>query len=185
MALSDKEIWEKIKKSDIKSFESLFCRYHDRLCLYSNDLIRDEDVSEEIVNDVFLKIWDKRDQIQINTGIKPYLFRCVFNACIDYINLNHKITQHFDTEIDQIINELAGSDEDYIFSLLQSKEVEKDVLNAIDLLPKQCRIIFCLSRFELLTYNEISERLNISVNTVKTQISRALDSLRKKLVKYL
>jgi RNA polymerase sigma-70 factor (ECF subfamily) len=59
------------------------------------------------------------------------------------------------------------------------------VLAAIDQLPKQCRAIFCLSRFELLTYNEISERLNISVNTVKTQMNRALESLKKKLEKYL
>ena len=185
MALSDKEIWEKIKKSDTKSFELLFCRYHDQLCLYSYGLVADEAAAEEIVNDVFLKIWTKRNQIHINIGIKPYLFRCVFNACADYHNQNHDIKQSINIEIDQQINELVESNEEYIFNFLQSEEVEKDVLNAIEQLPNQCKIIFCLSRFELLTYAEISERLNISVNTVKTQISRALDSLRKQLRKYL
>ena len=184
MALSDKEIWEKIKKSDTKSFELLFCRYHDQLCLYSYGLVADEAAAEEIVNDVFLKIWTKRNQIHINIGIKPYLFRCVFNACSDYLNQNHVIKQSINIEIDQQINKLVESNEEYIFNFLQSEEVEKDVLNAIEQLPERCKIIFCLSWFELLTYTEISERLNISVNTVKTQISRALDSLREQLRKY-
>jgi len=184
MALSDKEIWEKIKTSDTKSFELLFNRYHDQLCLYSYGLVADEDATEEIVNDVFLKIWTKRNQIHINIGIKPYLFRCVFNACVDYINQNHVITKRLNMDIDQQINKLVDSNEEYIFNSLQSKEVEKDVLSAIEQLPNQCKIIFCLSRFELLTYAEISERLNISVNTVKTQISRALYSLRKQLRKH-
>ena len=182
--MTDKEIWEKIKKSDTKSFESLFCRYHDQLCLYSYGLVNDEDVAEEIVNDVFLKIWTKRNQIHINIGIKPYLFRCVFNACVDYLNQNHVIKQSINSDVDQQINKLVDSNEEYIFNFLQSEEVEKDVLKAIEKLPERCRIIFYLSRFELLTYTEISERLNISVNTVKTQISRALDSLRDQLRKY-
>mgnify|MGYP002750491679 CR=1 FL=1 len=185
MALTDKESWEKIKKSDTKSFESLFCRYHDQLCLYSYGLVTDKDIAEEIVNDVFLKIWTKRNQIHINIGIKPYLFRCVYNACVDFLNQNQIIKQRIDIETDQQINQLAESNEEHIFNLLQSEEVEKDVLNAIEQLPERCKKVFYLSRFELLTYAEISERLNISVNTVKTQISRALESLRERLQKYL
>lgn len=185
MALSDNIIWEKIKKGDTRSFELLFSRYHNRLSLYSYGFVADEAAAEEIVNDVFLKIWTKRKEIQIKVGIKPYLFRCVFNGSNDYLNQNRFIKQRIHIEIDQQINDLAESNEEYIFNLFQSEEVDRDVMNAIELLPKQCRIIFCLSRFELLTYTEISEKLNISVNTVKTQISRALDSLRKQLQNYL
>jgi RNA polymerase sigma-70 factor (ECF subfamily) len=185
MALSDNKIWERIKKGNSKSFELLFSRYHSRLCLYSFRLVADEAAAEEIVNDVFLKIWNKRKEIQINVGIKPYLFRCVFNASNDYLNQNRFAKQRIHLEIDQQISDLVRLNEDYIFDLLESEEVDKDVMNAIELLPKQCRIIFCLSRFEMLTYSEISEKLNISVNTVKTQISRALDSLRKQLQKYI
>ncbi len=185
MIPSDNEIWVKIKTDDKKSFELLFSRYHDMLCLYSFGLVKDEDIAEEIVNDVFVKIWYKRGQIQINIALKPYLFRCVFNACIDYLNQNRIATQEINWEIDQQINELVDTDEEYIFNRMQSREVEKDVIAAIDQLPKQCREIFYLSRFELLTYNEISERLDLSINTVKTQISRALDTLRIKLAKYL
>jgi RNA polymerase sigma-70 factor (ECF subfamily) len=185
MVMSDNKIWKRIKKGDVKSFELLFSRYHDQLCLYSYRLVADEDAAEEIVNDVYLKIWNKKNQIVINVGIKSYLFRSVFNASIDFIHKNTSKQQIKNIDIDQQINQLVDSNEEYLFDFLHSEALEKDVLNAIELLPTQCRKIFCLSRFELLTYAEISERLNISVNTVKTQISRALGSLKKQLQKYL
>jgi RNA polymerase sigma factor (sigma-70 family) len=80
---------------------------------------------------------------------------------------------------------LADPDEEYIFQQIGFKKLEEDVTMSIDQLPDRCREIFILSRYELLSYIEISEKLNISVNTVKTQISRALDSLRVSLKNYL
>jgi RNA polymerase sigma-70 factor (family 1) len=185
MTWTDKEIWENIKDNNRKSFEVLFRRYHDSICLFAYGIVRNEEVAEEIVNDVFLRIWIKREQIQITYGIKPYLFRSVFNACIDYIEQNRTIFQNTFTEIDKRILEITGTSDEYIFDHLQNEEVEKDLMKAINQLPEQSRAIFCLSRFDMLTYNEISEKLNISVNTVKTQICRALDSLRQLLEKYL
>lgn len=185
MVLSDKEMWEKIKNDDRKSFERLFNQYHDSLCLFSHGIIRNEEASEEIVNDVFFKIWSKRSLIQINFGIKQYLYRSVYNASLDYRKQNRTSSQYSFIEIDVLINETIGINEEYIFNLIDSESVQKDVMDAIEQLPPQCKDVFCLSRFELLTYNEISERLNISVNTVKTQISRALDTLRKQLDKYI
>jgi RNA polymerase sigma-70 factor (ECF subfamily) len=182
---SDKEIWEKIKNNDKKSFEILFNRYHDSLCLYAYGLVRNDEAAEEIVNDVFFKIWCKRDQIQINYGVKQYLFRSVFNASTDFIRRNLFLSRYSFVEVDSWINETIGTNEEYIFDLLENEDVQKDVMKAIEQLPPQCKAIFCLSRFDLLTYNEISEKLNISVNTIKTQMSRALDSLRKQLGKYL
>jgi RNA polymerase sigma-70 factor (ECF subfamily) len=185
MTLSDNEIWDNIKVGEKKSFELLFNRYHTSLCLCSFGMVKNEAVAEEIVNDVFLKIWQKRSQIQINFGIKAYLFRSVINASNDYIEQNKALLQNSFIELDEQINQIVGINEDYIFDILQSEGVEKDVVDAINNLPKQCKLVFCLSRFEFLTYNEISERLNISVNTVKTQMSRAMESLREQLGKYL
>jgi RNA polymerase sigma-70 factor, ECF subfamily len=181
---SDKEIWEKIKNNDKKSFEMLFNRYHYSLCLYAHGLVRNDEAAEEIVNDVFFKIWSKRDQIQINYGVKQYLFRSVFNASTDFIRQNLFLSRYSFVEVDSWINETIGTNEEYIFDLLDNEDVQKDVMKSIEQLPPQCKAIFCLSRFDLLTYNEISEKLNISVNTIKTQMSRALDSLRKQLGKY-
>lgn len=185
MVEPDKEIWESIKADNRKSFEILFHRYYDSLCLYANGIVKNRGISEDIAVQVFFKIWQNRSHIQINYAIRSYLFRCVFNACSDYLEQSKTLNHHKFVEIDNQILEMVGPDENYIFEYLQGEEVEKDVMKAIDTLPEQCREIFCLSRFELLTYNEISEKLNISVNTVKTQICRALDSLRIQLEKYL
>ena len=184
MNWSDKEIWKEIKNNDKKSFEILFNRYYDSLRLYSFGMVRNEDAAKEIVNDVFLKIWLKRNLILINYSIRPYLFRSVFNACSDYIKRNRSLLNYSFVEVDERIKETIGTDEDSIFAILENEDIQKDIQTAIELLPPQCKTIFCLSRFELLTYNEISERLNISVNTVKTQMSRSFDVLRNQLAKY-
>ncbi|HEY4789698.1 MAG TPA: sigma-70 family RNA polymerase sigma factor, partial [Bacteroidales bacterium] len=108
----------------------------------------------------------------------------VFNASHDYIRHNRFLAQYSFVEVDDQIMEMVGTNEEYIFDLPDNEDIQKDVKEAIEQLPPQCKVIFCLSRFDMLTYNEISERLNISVNTVKTQMSRALESLRKQLEKY-
>ena len=185
MAMSAPNLWQKVKRGNIKAFETLYKCYFPSLCLYSCGLIPDEELVKEIVNDVFLKIWDKRREINIQSGIKPYLFRCVHNACLDHMRLKKSIRYYQKTDITDKIRELADPDEEYIFKQIALKRLEKDVTIRIDKLPARCEEIFVLSRYELLSYTEISERLNISVNTVKTQISRALDSLRISLKKYL
>ena len=184
MNCSDKEIWDEIKNNDKKSFEILFNRYYDSLCLYSFGMVRNEEAAKEIVNDVFLKIWIKRNIIVITYGIRPYLYRSVFNACSDYIKQNHTLLKYSFFEVDDKIKETLCTSEDSIFVVLENEDIQKDIQAAIELLPPQCKTIFCLNRFELLTYNEISERLNISINTVKTQMCRSLDILRNQLAKY-
>ena len=185
MAMSTPNMWKKVRKGNIKAFEILYKSYFPSLCLYCYGLIPDEEIVKEIVNDVFLKIWDKRRDIDIQHGIKPYLFRCVHNACLDHMRLKKNIRHYQIIDISDEIRELADPDEEYIFQQIALKGLEKDVTASIDKLPDKCKEIFILSRYELLSYTEISERLNISVNTVKTQISRALDSLRVSLKKYL
>jgi RNA polymerase sigma-70 factor, ECF subfamily len=185
MEISTKILWQKVKKGNLKAFETLYKSYFPSLCLYSYGLIPDEELVKEIVNDVFLKIWDKRTEIDVQYGVKPYLFRCVHNACLDHLRLKKSLRQYQLTVITDKIRELADPDDEYIFQQITLKGLEKDVTTSIDKLPDRCREIFILSRYELLSYTEISERLNISVNTVKTHISRALESLRVSLKKYL
>ena len=183
--MSTQTLWQKIKKGNIRAFEILYKSYFPSLCLYSYGLIPDAELVKEIVNDVFLKIWDKRTEIDIQYGIKPYLFRCVHNACLDYIRLKKNHRKYRITDISDEIRELADPDEEYLLHQIALKKLEEDVTMCIDQLPERCREIFILSRYELLSYIKISEKLNISVNTVKTQISRALDCLRVSLKKYL
>ncbi|HEY4785557.1 MAG TPA: sigma-70 family RNA polymerase sigma factor, partial [Bacteroidales bacterium] len=116
---------------------------------------------------------------------KPYLFRSVHNACVNYLQTVNASNRKNQIELTDKFNESVADSDEYIFDKLTFDEVERDVMDAINHLPPQCREIFCKSRFDLLSYNEISEMLNISVNTVKTQISRALDSLKEQLKHYL
>jgi RNA polymerase sigma-70 factor, ECF subfamily len=185
MAISSQNLWHKVKKGNIKAFEILYKCYFPPLCLYSYGLIPDEELVKEIVNDVFLRMWDNRTEIEILYGVKPYLFRCVHNACLDHLRLKKNLRKNKVTDISEEIRELADPDEEYIFKQIALHKLEEDVTMSIDQLPPKCREIFILSRYELLSYTEISEKLNISVNTVKTQISRALDNLRLSLREYL
>ena len=181
----DAHLWDRIKGNDIKAFELVFNKFHGALCSYSYRLIKDEEIAKETVSDIFLKLWQKRGQIEIKHGLKPYLFRCVHNSSIDYLNVTKLNRLPFQIEISDQIKELILDEDDYILDKLILDEVESNVWMAINQLPPQCKTIFCMSRFSHLSYNEISEKLNISVNTVKTQISRALDRLRKDLKNYL
>lgn len=182
---SIQDLWTNIKNGDKKAFETLFFKFYNPLCLYASGFIKNEEVVKEIVSDVFLKIWQKRQDIVIMQGLKPYLYRCVHNASLDYLKTEKNSGKHPFIEITRKIEEMIGLDDDYIIEQMSFPDVEKDVMEAINSLPPKCKEIFYLCRFELLTYNQISERLNISVNTVKTQISRSLDSLRPLLKKYL
>ncbi len=182
---TDHNLWRKVKKGDKNAFETLYKNYFSFLCLYAFGMVHEEGLVKEIVNDVFLKIWQKREEIEIKHSIKPYLYRCVHNSCMNCLELKKRQQQDSMTGITDKIKELTGHDEEYILEQLSFPEVEKDVNKSIGQLPPQCRKVFLLSRFEMLTYNEISERLNISVNTVKTHMSRALESLRNSLRKYL
>jgi RNA polymerase sigma-70 factor, ECF subfamily len=185
MTGSDQDLWQKIKQGNKKAFEIVYKSHFTSLCLYAYGLIPDKEFVKEIVNDVFLKIWDKRLEIDIKYGIKSYLYRCVHNSCIDYLSLKKEIRQNQKISITDGVKELIGEDEDYIFDQLHLNTLEADVMKSIEQLAPRCREVFMLSRFDLLSYREISEKLNISVNTVKTQMSRALDSLRVQLKEYL
>ncbi len=179
------ELWNKIKEDDIEALEKAFNKFYGPLCLYASQIVNNNGVAQEIVSDLFLKIWQKRHYLQITQCLQAYLYRSVHNSCLDYLKSEKSSERNRWFEINEQINMIIGDDESSILDILSLEEVEKDVNIAINQLPSQCREIFCLSRFERLTYTEIAVKLNISVNTVKTQICRALDFLRDYLKGYL
>jgi RNA polymerase sigma-70 factor (family 1) len=185
MKESSHVIWQKITKSDKKAFEILYKEYFPSLCLYAYGFIHDEEYVMEIVNDVFLRIWEKRSEIDINHGIKPYLYRCTHNKCIDKLAVKKELKADMMVELADKVNELCGQDEESILMQISLNNLESDIQKSIEELPPKCREIFKLSRYDMLSYYEISKKLDISVNTIKTQITRALDSLRIKLKEHL
>jgi RNA polymerase sigma-70 factor, ECF subfamily len=171
-----------IKKGDAQSLELLFRRLYPRLCAYANKFLNNMDEAEEIVQEVFLRIWKNRAYLDEKQSVNAYLFAAVKNNCFNllqhwkvenkYARLLHYVYQSSSEEI--------SSHESFI-----AKELEKDFLKALEQLPPECRKIFELSRMEGLKYHEIAERLNISIKTVETQMMRALQKIRVQLKEYL
>ncbi len=184
---TDKEIIERLHKDNDEAFEFMFLKFYDRLCSYAACLIKNKNDAEEIVQDVFYEFWEKREKIDINTSLRAYLFKAVYNRSINYINFNQIRSKYVQNQLDSMNYQLTISplSENYPIANLISQELDALISKTIFSLPDQCRKIFQLCRFEDLSYQEIALQLHISVNTVKTQMQRALKKLRETLKDYL
>lgn len=161
-----------------EEFELLFRQMYAPLCRKVFRILKDQEASEDIVQDIFVKLWEKRSEINIQTGIQPYLYRAVANAAFNYLKKDRPF-EEFDSDIHE--------NTDHINSQLQleSQETARHIHHVIDALPPACKTIFLLSREDGLSYKEIAETLNISIKTVENQMGKALKILREKLSTYL
>lgn len=170
----DTEIIRRIRKGDKGQFESLFRSSYVSLVRYAKTIIKDYDTAEEIVQDLFFRLWRDRDKIVIESSLNGYLFRAVHNRCIHQINHNHVVEKH--------TRELISKEADYsenTSDLVQYNELQSRITKIIERLPERCGRIFCMNRFEGLKYTEIAERLSVSVKTVEANMGRALKEFRK------
>ncbi len=165
---------------DHSAFESLFREYFPFLVSFARKYVQDEEVRKDIVHNVFLNLWQKRDELDMGQTLKPYLFRSVHNRCLNHIRDHKKIIHHdLPQEENQVMSYLESDQQ------VQQSELEMKIKQVIDGLPDRCREIFVLSRFEEKKYAEIAEMLNISVKAVESQMSKALKVLRTELQEYL
>ena len=185
MNFSREEIIKELKKGNREAFEQIFREYYKLLCLEAKGYIHADHLVEEIVCDVFTKIWLNREKLSIQTSLKKYLIRSVHNNCIDYYR-----HQKFQDKEEKNINsptegytlaDLGENPLDYMIT----QEMENQILEAIESLPEQYKKTFKLSRFKDLTYGEIATEMGVSVNTVKTNIKNALAKLREILKDFL
>jgi RNA polymerase sigma-70 factor, ECF subfamily len=171
----------RIKLGDEQAFELLFRKFYDRLCAFANKFLNDPEEAQEIVQEVFAKIWEGRDLIDPEDSLKSYIFKITQNLSLNKLRRN-KVESRY-TEIYKLV---------YIENLdfsshetLVARELEDNIADSISKLPPECRKIFELSRTEGLKYGEIAESLHISVKTVEAQMSKALRLLRVELKDYL
>lgn len=157
-------------------FETCFKEYYSPLCNYAHTLISDKNLSEDLVQEIFLKIWDKKPNI--NSSISSYLYRAVKNSCIDTIKKKMQQSILPIEEIEDPIDTPFELNREQNLSAIKIK-VEK----AIDSLPPRCREVFIMRRNLKMSYKEISESLNISKKTIENQMNSAIKKLRAQLNK--
>ena len=172
----DSEIAGRIRKGDIGQFESLFRSSYVSLVRYARSLINDQDTAEEIVQDLFVRLWQDREKITIESSLNGYLFRSVHNKCLHYIE-HMKVVERHTEEMSAM---KPGTNEDPL-EILHYKELQARIATILERLPERCGRIFCMSRFEGLKYSEIAEKLSVSVKTVEANMGRALKEFRKEL----
>ena len=153
----------------------MFKTHFAGLYTYAYTILRDSHVAEEIVQDVFVKLFEKGQHIRIETSVESYLYRSVYNQ-----SLNHRKHQ----KVKENYRKFILHRQDPAFPPQDAGnylELEAKLQLALEELPEQCRTIFQLSRFEELKYREIAERLGLSIKTVENQLSKALRIMRKRL----
>ncbi len=161
-------------------FETIFRQYYAPLCRYARPILSDSDEAEEVVQNVFLTIWERRETLLITTSLKAYLYRAVHNRCLNRLNQQSVQAGHRQQAATELYTDAISPTQ----SLL-ADELSTRLHRAIGQLPEQCRRAFELSRFEELSYKEIADRLGIATKTVENQIGKALRFLRTELSDYL
>lgn len=167
------------KKDDSMAFESVFRKYYPGLCLYAKKIVQDMEIAEEIIQDVFLTLWEKRLNPGIHTSLKSYLFRAVHNHALNIIK-HQQVEKKYQSYYSNIYKEIIFKKGE----IIPEPFVKEKIDESIKQLPTQCRRIFILSRIDGLKHKEIAEELGISPKTVEVQIRKASIILREKLRDY-
>jgi RNA polymerase sigma-70 factor (ECF subfamily) len=172
-----------IKSGDPKSLELLFRRLYPRLCAYAKKFLSDSNDAEEVVQELFYTLWKHRDRLDETKSIQNYLFTSAKNSCLNLLNTRKNKNRY--TALMQFLYVQESTDHINSYHALLAKDLEQDFNTALENLPTECRRIFEMSRKEGLQYQEIARRLNISIKTVETQMSRALAKLRLELKEHI
>ncbi len=161
-----------------QSFEMVFRTFYSEMVGFAMRYVIDQDVGEEIVQETFANIWAKIDETEVRTNVRSYLFGAVRHACLNYLKHEKVVLRH--AEHTKHVVESTFS-----FDFAELSELESQIHQAFEKLPPKCREVFELSRFEGLKYQEIAERLDLSVKTVERHMGKALSIFREELGEYL
>lgn len=164
-----------LQQNNKKAFSFLVDSYHYRLCVYANSLVNNSMLADDIVQNVFINVWEKRNMLNPGHSLKSFLYKSVYNEFIDQYRKSQSLLRIEKKYIEHLNTIVAGEDEE------STKKLIADVKNMMEDLPPKCKQVFMLSKKEGLTNIEISEHLEISVKAVEAQITRGFKILRKKL----
>ncbi len=173
-------LYKMCQEDDFKAFERLFHQYYSYLCKYVNTIINCEYKAEEVVSDVFIKLWNNRKRLRIDNSIKAYLKISVRNQSIDYLRKQMKVKKVRDNLLQKELGYQPSPESQLILH-----ELEEHIEDVIRQLPPKGQHIFRLSRYNGLKYKEIAQQLDISIKTVETHMRRSLIRLRQELKPYI
>ena len=179
----EKSILKELKYGSNKAYEYVFKTYHELLCRYAEEILKDRDQAEDVVENLFVIIWEDRKKIDIHTSFRSYLYRSTYNSCLNVLRKRKSENRYRDFFLyhsDFSKTHDYGS-LSYPLSGIIEREMDIRIAKIIDDLPSQCKKIFLMSRVDDLSHQEIADKLNLSVNTVKSQIMNALKRIQAAL----
>ena len=166
---------ESLRNGDEGAYTYLIDTYHHKLCVYTNSLVKNIYSAEDIVQNVFIKVWEQRARLKSDHAIKSFLYKLAYNEFIDLYRKNQSLFSLEKTYHDAL-NAVVLEDDSESF-----QRILKVVNKEIESLPPKCKEVFILSKKEGLTNIEIAEHLDVSIKTVEAQITKAFSILRSSL----
>ena len=166
-------------------FEYIYIYYFPKMKRFAREYVLSDEDAENIVQDVFLELWEKKEILSLQLNVIAYLFTAIRNRCINFLrrsmiakNAENKLQEEYKLTLQMKYYSLEAFNQE----IFQEKDVEQILSKAIDTLPEKCREIFILSKIKGKKQKDIATELNISVNTVETQISIAPGSYEKSVI---
>lgn len=178
MQHADDDLSGRIPSGDYGAFKKVFESQYAALVKTAYRMIPDQPACEDIVQEVFIELWKKREVLSIHTSLKAYLRQAVVNRSLNYIKNKKRL--RWESDADAVETPLM---EDNAFDQMHAADLERMIQRAIASLPEKCRLVFVLSRWEDMSHKDIAESLGISVKTVENHMTKALKLMRQTLSK--
>lgn len=187
METNDFSTIQMLREGRPEAFQYLFDHHYQVLCHVASQYLKDDFLAETIVSDVIFHMWKIHSKLRIDSSIRQYMTKSVRNRCINFLNTSYNRNEgsRNASSISDLPVAIYLRNDDYPLGRLLEEELEKVIEDSISKLPDQCRRVFCMSRFEDKTYQQIADELSMSVNTVKFHMKNAMSLLRKDLSRYL
>jgi RNA polymerase sigma-70 factor (ECF subfamily) len=182
LEFADQDLIHLLRKGDMAAYEKVFKNFQRPLHVYAFLMVKDEVMAADIVQEIFYRIWLKREKLSIQHSLKAYLYACVHHESLLQLKKQKRLADYETMMLHREKYEAPAADAS---ERLRRVELEESITVALNRLPEQCRTIFQLNRFEKLKYREVAAVLGISVKTVESQMGKALKILRISLSEFL
>jgi RNA polymerase sigma-70 factor (ECF subfamily) len=176
---SDEKLMQEIRADNMYAFDALYVKYCKRVYKFAYSILKTREETENLMQDVFLNLWENRHKVEKDSSVKSYIFTITYHSAISVIRKKAR-----ESEFVLYLKSVQKIDEEPVDVVLEYTELKNKVDEIINALPKRQKEVYQLHKVEALKYNEIAERLHISVNTIENHMSRALKAIREKIGNY-